>query len=108
LADIHLREVTGGPHIHAVVGDLPYGIQHFSEVAQLLSKALPVWERLLLPGGSLALAWNATRIERSAMVDLIERHTQLRVLNEPPYTQFVHAVDRVIKKRDIVVGVRAS
>ncbi len=102
---LHLREVVGGPHMHAIVGDLPYGIQHFGEISHLLSEALPVWERMLLPGGSLALAWNATRIERAAMIELIERHTRLHVRNEPPYTQLAHTVDRVIKKRDIVVAV---
>jgi len=107
-ADIHMREVVGGPRMHAVVGDLPYGIQHFSEISALLSKALPVWERMLLPGGTLALAWNATRIERTAMATLLEHSTHLQVRNDPPYTCFVHAVDRVIKKRDIVIGVRVS
>jgi len=104
-AALHMREVAGGPRMHAIVGDLPYGIQHFGEISSLLSEALPVWERMLLPGGSLALAWNATRIERAAMIELIERHTSLHVLNELPYTQFAHAVDRVIKKRDIIVAV---
>lgn len=107
-AALHMREVMGGPRIHAVVGDLPYGIQHFGEISSLLGESLPVWERMLLPGGSLVLAWNATRIERAAMVELIERHSSLRVLNEPPYTQFAHAVDRVIKKRDIVVAVQPA
>ncbi len=104
-ADVHMREVAGGPRMHAIVGDLPYGIQHFGEISALLSKALPVWERLLLPGGTLALSWNATRIERAAMVELVEQHTHLKVRNDGPYTQFVHAVDRVIKRRDIVVAV---
>jgi hypothetical protein len=107
-ADVHMREVPGGPRMHAIVGDLPYGIQHFGEIAGLLCKALPTWERLLLPGGTLALAWNATRMERTAMVELLEQHTQLRVRNEPPYTQLAHTVDRVIKKRDIVVAVKGS
>lgn len=105
-ADLHVREVVGGPRMHAIVGDLPYGIQHFGEISTLLSKALPVWECLLLPGGTLALAWNATRIERVAMVELVEQHTHLQVRNDMPYTQFVHAVDRVIKRRDVVVAVR--
>lgn len=105
-AELHLREVSGGPHMHAIIGDLPYGIQHVAEIATLLGRALPAWERLLLPGGTLALAWNATRIERAAMIALLEQHTHLRVCNEPPYTQFVHAVDRVIKRRDILVGVK--
>src|SRR5947209_7962486 len=107
-ANVHMREVVGGPRMHAIVGDLPYGIQHFGEISTLLSKALPVWEHLLLPGGTLALAWNATRIERAAMVELVEQYTHLKVRNDVPYTQFVHAVDRVIKRRDIVVAVNAT
>jgi hypothetical protein len=105
-AQMHLQNVTGGPHMHAIVGDLPYGIQHVSEISTLLSQALPIWEELLLPGGTLALAWNATRIKRAEMVGLLEAYTQLQVRNASPYTNFVHMVDRVIKKRDIVVGVK--
>jgi len=105
-ANLHMQEVPGGPHMHAIAGDLPYGIQHFGEISGMLSKALPVWERVLLPGGTLALAWNATRIERIAIAELVERHSQLRVRNDPPYTQFVHTVDRVIKKRDVLVAVK--
>ena len=107
-ADMHMREVTGGPRVHTIVGDLPYGIQHFGEISSLLTQALPVWTSMLLPGGTLALAWNATRIERAEMVNFLEQETELTVRNEPPYTQFVHSVDRVIKRRDIVVGVKKS
>ena len=104
---LHMREVVGGPKMHAIVGDLPYGIQHFAEVEALLSGALPVWEEMLLPGGTIALAWNATRIARDEMMALCKKYTQLRILNEEPYNQFAHAVDRVIKRRDILVGVKA-
>src|SRR5437588_1143386 len=105
-ANLHIQEVPGGPRVHAVVGDLPYGIQHFGEIAGMLQKALPVWESMILPGGTLALAWNATRIERANMVELVERHAHLKVRNDPPYTQLVHTVDRVIKRRDILVAVK--
>ncbi|HLI08965.1 MAG TPA: hypothetical protein VKV40_20545 [Ktedonobacteraceae bacterium] len=107
-ADLHLREVPGGPRMHAIVGDLPYGIQHFSEVAPLLEKAVPVWQRLLLPGGTLALSWNATRIERGELINLLEQRGNLRARNEPPYTQLAHAVDRVIKRRDILIAVKSE
>ncbi|HEV2656152.1 MAG TPA: hypothetical protein VGT82_14395 [Ktedonobacteraceae bacterium] len=107
-ASMHMRDIPGGPRFHAIVGDLPYGIQHFGELVSWLSAALTEWEKLLLPGGTLALAWNATRIERAEMIELIERSTSLHVRNEPPYTQFAHAVDRVIKKRDILIAVRAA
>ncbi len=106
-AYLHMQEVPGGPHLHAIVADLPYGIQHFGEIAGMLSKALPVWESILLPGGTIALAWNATPIERTTIIDLVEQQTQLRIRNDPPYTQFVHTVDRVIKKRDILVAVNS-
>ncbi|HTI13196.1 MAG TPA: hypothetical protein VL461_01325 [Dictyobacter sp.] len=105
-AQTHLREVVGGPRVHAVVGDLPYGIQHFAEIEALFREALPVWEQLLFPGGTIALSWNATRIAREEMVGLLRLHTGLQVLDEPPYTQLGHAVDRVIKRRDIIVGVK--
>jgi hypothetical protein len=105
-ADMHMRDISGGPRMHAIVGDLPYGVQHFADISSWLTTALPVWEQMLLPGGTLALAWNATRIEREEMVELIESNTKLHVRNEEPFTQFVHAVDRVIKRRDIVVCVR--
>jgi SAM-dependent methyltransferase len=107
-ADLHLREVSGGPRMHAIVSDLPYGIQHFGELAPLLERALPAWERVLLPGGTTAFSWNATRVERSELIALVEHHTHLTVLNVPPYTQFAHAVDRVIKQRDIIVAVNSS
>ena len=107
-ADVHMREIPGGPHMHAVVADLPYGIQHFGEISALLQKALPIWERMLLPGGTIALAWNATRIERESMVEAIQQHTQLQVRSDSPYTQLVHTVDRVIKRRDVIVAVKSE
>jgi hypothetical protein len=105
-ANLHMREVPGGPRMHAIVGDLPYGIQHFGEIVNLLGRTLPVWESMLFPGGTIVLSWNATRIERAEMISLFERHTGLQVRNDPPYTEFVHGVDRVIKRRDIIVGVK--
>jgi len=105
-ANVHLRDIAGGPHVHAIVSDLPYGIQHFGEIADLLSRSLPIWEQMLLPGGTIALAWNANSIKRSEMTELIQKYTQLQICNDQPYTQFEHRVDRVIKKRDIVVAVK--
>lgn len=107
-ANLHMREVAGGPHVHAIVGDLPYGIQHFGEISDLLTRSLPVWEQMLLPGGTIALAWNATHIKRVEMVELMQKYTQLQVRDDPPYTQFEHPVDRVIKKRDILVAVKVE
>jgi hypothetical protein len=107
-ANLHMQEVPGGPHMHAIIGDLPYGIQHFAEIAGLLQKALPVWEQLLLPGGTLGLAWNATRIKRAQLLELVESYSSLKVCTEPAYTQLAHAVDRVIKQRDVLVALKCQ
>ncbi len=106
-ADEQLREVPGGARVHAIVGDLPYGIQHFGEIENLLRKAIPVWEQILLPGGTIALAWNATRINRSEMVAFLEEISDLKVRDDPPFNSFAHTVDRVIKKRDIIIATKS-
>jgi hypothetical protein len=90
---------------HLIVGDLPYGIQHAGESGALLRAALPVWAALLPPGGALALAWDATRFPRQDMLALAEAACPLRVLNQPPYDALEHRVDRVIKRRDVLVAV---
>lgn len=91
---------------HFIVTDLPYGIQHQGQLMALLSQALPVWVSLLRPGGTLALAWDATRFSRATMVESVSSVAHLTVYNTPPYDQLVHSVDRVIKARDVLVARR--
>jgi len=42
------------------------------------------------------------------MIRLIESRTDLSVRDEVPYTQLAHTVDRVIKKRDILIAVKTE
>ena len=71
---------------------------------------------MLIALGMMILIWRRKRQNAQArpemvfieMIELIEHSTSLHVRNEPPYTQFAHAVDRVIKKRDIIIAVRAA
>jgi hypothetical protein len=88
-----------------IVADLPYGIQHHGELSSLLTVALPVWTRLLLPGSAMVLAWDATRFPRADMMALFESASVLKVRNDPPYNLLAHRVDRVIKQRDVLVAV---
>ncbi len=88
---------------HLIVGDLPYGIQHYGELEGLLTAALPVWAGLLLPGGAMALAWESTRFPRQDMIALAQSACALTALDAPPYNQLSHRVDRVIKNRDVLV-----
>ncbi len=96
--------IAGFGRPHLIVADLPYGIQHGGGPADLLEQALPVWAGLLLPGGAMALAWESTRFGREEMVALVERLTDMEVLNAPPYDALAHRVDRVIKRRDLLVA----
>ncbi len=98
-----LNGLPGGARFHAVVADLPYGIQHSGQVEGLLREALPRWANSLLPGGSAALAWEASHLRRREAIALVERVPGLRVLDEPPYEALEHAVDRQIKRRDVLV-----
>lgn len=93
---------------HLIVTDLPYGLQHHGELSTLLQEALPVWTGLLPPGGALTFAWDATRFPRADMIDLVESVAALSVLDQPPYSQLAHRVDRVIKQRDVIVARHVS
>ncbi|HXF64403.1 MAG TPA: hypothetical protein VNK95_22425 [Caldilineaceae bacterium] len=98
--------LIGGFKPHLLVTDLPYGIQHQGGLADLLTRALPVWAGLLPPGGALAFAWDATRFDRAQMCGLVEAMAPLAVLSGPSYDQLAHRVDRVIKRRDLLVARR--
>ncbi len=89
---------------HLIVTDLPYGIQHKGDLVSLLSRALPVWASLLPPGGALVLAWECRPLARPDMIALVESTSPLVVLQDPPYSNLAHRVDRVIKQRDVLVA----
>lgn len=92
---------------HFIITDLPYGIQHNGPLLNLLTSGLPVWANLLPVGGTLVFAWDATRFGRDEMISLVESTAPLAVKNDPPYDQLAHRVDRVIKRRDILVAQRS-
>jgi hypothetical protein len=99
------RDLLGGfgkPHL--VVTDLPYGIQHQAPLADLLGTCLPGWAAAMEPSGALAFSWDSTRATRDEMVALVEDLSPLRVVAEAPYGDLAHRVDRVIKRRDVIVA----
>ena len=96
--------ISGFKKPHLIVTDLPYGIQHHGVLVDLLEAVLPVWTRLLSEGGALVFAWESTRFSRAEMIDLVESASPLKVLNDAPYDQLAHRVDRVIKARDVIVA----
>lgn len=96
-----------------VVTDAPYGVQHASRGAAsrsrpgrsplgLLAEALPVWARLLRPGGAVGIAWNTLVAPRAELVALLAG-VGLQPLDQGPYRQLEHRVDQAIV-RDVVVA----
>lgn len=99
--------------IQLIVGDLPYGIAHGNTGKQkqgsitrspeeLLALCLPAWNRILMKGGSIVLAWNKFVLPKNRMIAIFEEN-QFDILTEQPYSDFEHRVDNAIK-RDIIVA----
>lgn len=101
---VHTADLLPGFKPHLIVTDLPYGIQHNGPLIELLTRSLPVWAKLLLPGGALVFSWDATRFPRSEMIELVEQSSSFKVRNVPPYDHLGHRVDRVIKQREVLVA----
>jgi hypothetical protein len=97
-------KLIAGFRPHLIVTDLPYGIQHQGQLAELLNRVLPVWSSLLPPSGALVMAWESTRFSRADMIALVESICPMAALNDPPYNALAHRVDRVIKQRDVLVA----
>jgi SAM-dependent methyltransferase len=100
-----------------VVTDAPYGVQHGSRRAgaggrpsrspvPLLREALPVWARLLRPGGAMGIAWNTHVADREELAVLLAGEG-LQVRETEPYQGFRHRVDQAIV-RDLIVARRPS
>lgn len=106
--ETELRDVRGGARFQALAADLPYGIQHAGEARKLVSEAVPGWERVLVPGAAVALAWDATRLTREALSAVVCDFSGLVVRADGPYAQLEHRVDRVIKRRDVLVAVKPA
>lgn len=108
----HVRERS----IDVLVADLPYGVQHETRPGgdgriarrpdELLRRALPVWRRLLRPGGAVGLAWNLRTLDRPRLFALLDA-AGLRPCQAGDDDAFVHKVDRAIT-RDLVVATPAS
>jgi 23S rRNA G2445 N2-methylase RlmL len=94
----------GRPHL--IVTDLPYGIQHSGPLHGLLADCLPGWTELLQSGGAMAFSWDSTRLDRQEMMALVGKVADLEVVDRPPYDRLAHRVDRVIKRRDVLVARR--
>ena len=94
-----------------IVTDAPYGVQHGSRTAgkgrvrspeELLEDAVPVWVRLLRPGGAVGIAWN-TFVAKRETASAILAECGLEVVEDEPYLDLKHRVDQAIL-RDVLVA----
>ncbi|WP_158892377.1 TRM11 family SAM-dependent methyltransferase [Amycolatopsis anabasis] len=105
-------ELLRAGSVDLIVTDAPYGVQHGSHRSaelsrsprELLAAAVPVWTRVLRPGGALGISWNTLVAKRSELVEILTR-AGLRVCEGGPYDEFEHRVDQAIL-RDLVVAVK--
>lgn len=94
---------------HALVCDLPYGVQHESRdgrtkvsLDKMMAKALLSWKKLLRPGAAVALSFNANTLP------LDQAREMLKIAGYEPfsggvYDGFGHWVEQAIT-RDIVIA----
>ncbi|MBQ2953756.1 MAG: hypothetical protein IJE07_09420 [Clostridia bacterium] len=96
---------------HLIIGDLPYGVQHAPQdgrrresFTQMLARVLPAWHDALLPGGAIALSFNALTLRRAELIQLLT-DTGFTPMLEDPYADFEHFVETAVT-RDFVVARR--
>ena len=98
---------------HAIVADLPYGVQHSAKkkpqgggftrnALELLREAMPGWVKVLKPGGAVVLAWNLFLIDRDEMAKLFAQHG----LAVQEGLDFSHRLDQATH-RDLIIGIKA-
>lgn len=95
-------KIPGGQRVHAVVADLPYGIQHGGRVAELFGKLFAVADEVLTGDGVFVAAWNSSRVGADVVA---ETPAASRFVLDPT-DDLDHRVDRVIKRRSVLVARR--
>ncbi len=98
--------------VHLMVADLPYGIQHAprsegkTEPFQaMLARLLPVWHRLLVPDGALALSFNTLTLPTASVMDFLT-DAGFRPVTDSPFTQLKHEVEQAVV-RDVIFALKS-
>lgn len=102
-----INRVFGKNRYHILACDLPYGVQHSAgseRFDQLLSRVLPVWRDVLMPGGAIALSYNTNTLKTETLRRLMAE-SGFEVMTGGIYDGFSHWVEQAVT-RDIAVGVR--
>ncbi len=100
-------------HPHIIAADLPYGIQHAplngakpESLRGFLSRVLPVWKRVLLPGGVIAISFNILTLPsedvRRALSD-----AGFRLPRNEVFSNLSHEVEHAVV-RDVVFALNTE
>ena len=97
--------------VHAIVADLPYGVQHaptddhrLSSLTALLEHALPAWYQALSPGCAAAVSFNTNTLRRDDFA-AIAKNAGFDIAPAPLFDNFEHWVEQAVN-RDVLVLVR--
>ncbi|GMQ55921.1 DNA methylase [Vallitalea sediminicola] len=97
-----------------IVSDLPYGVQHGSKnnkgsdisrsPLELIKTAIPAWNHALKVKGSMVLSYNEFTMKYRDISTVLQENG-FKVLNEPPYNDYLHRVNQSIN-RNLIVAVK--
>lgn len=92
---------------HLLITDLPYGVQHAPQFGHkpesfrsLLARALPYWQKALLPGGVAAVSFNTLTFPAQQVID-IARDAGWTLLEDVCLMHLRHEVEQAVV-RDVV------
>ena len=107
----HTGELLRKHPAHALVADLPYGVQHApmegsrtETLPQLLHRALPAWRQALLPGGAMALSFNTLTLPRKKLHALVSE-AGFQPIHGEDDRRFEHFVEQAVT-RDVIIARR--
>lgn len=94
---------------HALVADLPYGVQHAPQdgkktdgFSRMLTRTLPAWKQAVRKGGAVAVSFNVLTLPREKLAAMMEE-AGFRVLTEPCWADNEHFVEQAVK-RDLIIA----
>ena len=92
---------------HVIAADLPYGIQHAPQsgarpepLPRFLSRVLPAWKKVLLPGGVLAVSFNTLTLPADQVRKAL-KEAGFRLPKNELFDRLTHAVEHAVV-RDVV------
>lgn len=101
---VDAKAAFGARAFHLIVCDLPYGVQHSSyggSLEKLLAAVLPGWREALMPGGVVAVSFNAQTLKTAKVRELMAQ-AGMEPLDGEEYDQFSHWVEQAVT-RDIAI-----